>query len=100
MLRYLGLFALALLLLTGPASAVTSTEKMETCKVGADAQNLQGAKAQAFIKKCMAKGNYEPPARKQAKKNAAAMKKKPAAAAKPAAAPAPDAEPDAEPDQK
>jgi len=102
MLRYLGLFALALLLLAGPASAVTSTEKMETCKVGADAQNLQGAKAQAFIKKCMAKGNYEPAARKQAKKNAAAMKKKPAAAAKPAAAPAPDAEPepDAEPDQK
>ena len=54
MLRTLGLFALALLLLSGPASAVTSTEKMETCKVGAEAQSLEGAKAQAFIKKCMA----------------------------------------------
>jgi len=103
MLRTLGLFALALLLLSGPASAVTSTEKMETCKVGAEAQSLEGAKAQAFIKKCMAKGNYEPAARKEAKKNAAAMKKKGAkAAAKPAAAPAAaEPEPDAnEPGQK
>ncbi len=100
MLRTLGLFALALLLLSGPASAVTSSEKMETCKVGAEAQSLEGAKAQAFIKKCMAKGNYEPAARKEAKKNAA-MKRKGAKAAKPAAAPAAEPEPDAnEPGQK
>jgi hypothetical protein len=40
---------------------------METCKVGAESQQLQGAKRDAFIKKCMAGGNYEPPARKNAK---------------------------------
>ena len=34
-----------------PASAVTSEEKMETCKVGAESQQLQGAKRDAFIKK-------------------------------------------------
>jgi hypothetical protein len=84
MLRPLGLFALPLLLMANPASAVTSNEKMDTCKVGAEAQNLQGAKAQAFIKKCMAKGNYEPAARRDAKKKSTA--KKPAA--KPMVAPA------------
>jgi hypothetical protein len=41
---------------------------METCKVGAQSQQLQGAKRDAFIKKCMAGGNYEPPARKSAAK--------------------------------
>jgi hypothetical protein len=40
---------------------------METCKVGAESQQLQGAKRDAFIKKCMAGGNYEPPARKNTK---------------------------------
>ena len=90
MLRYLGFFALVLLWLASPASAITTNEKMETCKVGADSQNLEGAKATAFIKRCMAKGNYEPAARKDAKKKAAVMKKKPAS--KPAATPpsAPD----------
>jgi hypothetical protein len=100
-MRYLGLFALPLVLLASPASAITTSEKMETCKVGADSQNLTGAKAAAFIKKCMAKGDYEPAARRAAKKSAAAMKKKPAA--KPAAAPAaaPGAMPSSnEPDQK
>ena len=86
MLRTLGLFALPLLLLASPASAITAKEKMETCKVGAQTQNLEGAKANAFIKKCMAKGNYEPAARKDAKKKAAAMKK-PATTKKPAAMP-------------
>jgi hypothetical protein len=83
MLRTLGLVALPLLLFASPASAVTSNEKMDTCKVGAQAQNLEGAKAQAFIKKCMAKGNYEPAARRDAKKKGAAKKPtaKPAAAA-------------------
>ena len=86
MFRTLGLLTLPLLLLASPAAAITASEKMETCKVGAQAENLEGAKAQAFIKKCMAKGNYEPAARQQAKKAAAAAKKKPApkAAAKPA----------------
>ena len=87
MLRTLGLFALPLVLLASPASAITTNEKMETCKVGAEAQNLEGAKATAFIKKCMAKGNYEPAARRDAKKKAV-VKKKPAAAPS-AAAPAP-----------
>ncbi|MGE5770622.1 MAG: PsiF family protein [Hyphomicrobiales bacterium] len=41
---------------------------METCKVGAESQQLQGAKRSAFIKKCMAQGNYEPAARKNAAK--------------------------------
>ena len=86
MLRNLGLAALTLMLLATPAAAITSQEKMETCKVGADSQNLTGAKAKAFINKCMAKGNYEPAARKEAKKKAATVSKKPAA--KPAAAPA------------
>ena len=84
MLRIFGLAALPVLLLASPASAITSTEKMDTCKVGAEAQNLEGAKAAAFIKKCMAKGNYEPAARRDAKKKGAV--KKPAA--KPMAAPA------------
>ena len=62
MLRTLAL-AVALLpcsIAATPASAVTSEEKMETCKVGAESQQLQGAKRDAFIKKCMAGGNYEP----------------------------------------
>jgi len=69
MLRTLAL-AIALLpvaLAATPASAVTSEEKKETCKVGAESQQLQGAKRDAFIKKCMAGGNYEPAARKNAK---------------------------------
>jgi hypothetical protein len=72
------------MLLATPASAVTAKEKMETCKIGAESQELTGAKRDAFIKKCMGKGNYEPPARKAAAKPAA---KKPMAAPKPAAAP-------------
>jgi hypothetical protein len=37
-----------------PAFAVTAKEKMETCKFGADAQNLQGAARKSFMSKCMA----------------------------------------------
>ena len=85
MLRRLSLIALVVpVLLAAPASAATKEEKMETCKVGAESQNLTGAKLNAFIKRCMAAGNYEPPARK------AAMKKtKKPAAKKPAATTAP-----------
>jgi hypothetical protein len=58
---------LPVLLWAAPAHAVTSKEKMETCKFGADDQKLTGAKRNAFIKKCMGHGNYEPPARKAIK---------------------------------
>lgn len=82
MWRPVALISLPALLLASPALAVTAKEKMETCKVGAEAQNLAGAEANAFIKKCMAGGNYQPQARKDAMKGA-----KPAA--KPASPPAP-----------
>jgi hypothetical protein len=67
MLRFLAIAFVPVILVATPAAAVTSQEKMETCKVGADSQQLQGTKRDAFIKKCMAGGNYEPPARKNAK---------------------------------
>ncbi len=85
-MRYLALTAfLPLLLIAAPASAATKAQKMETCKVGADADNLEGKARDAFMKKCMAAGNYEPAARKEAMKKA---KPKKPAAKKPAAAPA------------
>jgi len=71
MLHKLALIALVPLIASAsPALAVTTQEKQETCKVGADSQELTGAKRDAFIKRCMAKGNYEPPGRKAAKKPA------------------------------
>jgi hypothetical protein len=80
-MRYLALTAfLPLLLIAAPASAATKEQKMETCKVGADADKLEGKARDAFMKKCMGAGNYEPAARRDA------MKKKPAK--KPAAKPA------------
>ena len=78
---------LPLLLLASPASAApTKAQKMETCKFGADDQKLEGAKRNAFIKNCMAQGNFEPPGRKAMKKPAAKkpMAKKPADAPPPA----------------
>jgi hypothetical protein len=78
--------ALPLLLIASPVSAATNTQKMETCKFGADNDKLTGAKRNAFIKRCMAGGNYEPAARKDAMKKGGA--KKPAAAAQPQDAPA------------
>lgn len=58
MLRFLGFpfmsLVLPLLLLATPASALTTKQKMATCKIGADAQKLTGAKRSAFIKRCMA----------------------------------------------
>jgi len=86
MLRPLGLMSLLpILLLATPAAAITQAEKMETCKVGADGQQLTGAKRTAFINRCMAKGNYEPPGRKKAAAKKPAAKKP--AAPKPAPAP-------------
>ena len=67
MLRKIALTALIpLLALATPALAATKEQKMETCKVGADSDNLTGAKRDAFMKKCMGSGNYEPAARKEA----------------------------------
>ncbi len=87
-MRNLALTAvLPLLLIAAPASAATKAQKMETCKVGADADHLEGKARDAFIKKCMAAGNYEPEARREAMKNAKKPAKKPAAK-KPAIAPA------------
>ena len=74
MLRTLAIALVPVVLAAVPGSAVTSQEKMETCKVGAESQQLDGAKRTAFIKKCMASGNYEPAARKNAKKMAPAPK--------------------------
>ena len=83
-MRYLALTAvLPLLLIAVPASAATKEQKMETCKVGADADNLQGKARDAFMKKCMGAGNYEPAARRDAMKKEKKPAKKPAA--KPAA---------------
>ena len=96
-MRLLALTALIpLLALATPANAATKEQKMETCKVGAESDNLTGAKRDAFIKKCMGSGNYEPAARKEAMKKAAAEKKMKKPAAKPAAAPAAAGEPKAQ----
>ena len=93
-MRLLALTALIpLLALATPANAATKEQKMETCKVGAESDNLTGAKRDAFMKKCMGSGNYEPAARKEAMKKAAAEKKK---MKKPAAAPAAAGEPKAQ----
>ena len=85
MLRTIAVIGLLpLLLLASPASAApTKAQKMETCKFGADDQKLEGAQRNAFIKKCMAQGNFEPPGRKAAKKPAPKKPKKPAAMAAP-----------------
>jgi len=94
MLRKLALIALVPLFASAsPALAVTAQEKQETCKVGADSQELTGAKRDAFIKRCMAKGNYEPPARKTAKKPAVKKKTKNAAPQQQPAAAQPPANP-------
>lgn len=58
MLGRLSLIALLpVLMLATPASALTAKQKMETCKFGADDQNLAGAKKTAFIKRCMSNKN-------------------------------------------
>ena len=68
MLRTLAIALVTVVLAAAPALAITAQEKMETCKVGAESQQLEGAKRSSFIKKCMAQGNYEPAARKNSKK--------------------------------
>jgi hypothetical protein len=44
---------LAIMLPCSPAFAVTSKDKMATCKFGADDQHLTGKARAAFINKCM-----------------------------------------------
>jgi hypothetical protein len=100
MLRKLALITLVpALLAASPALAVSAKEKQETCKIGADSQSLTGAKRTAFINKCMARGNYEPAARKEAMKKAKAAKK-PAAKKKTAMKPAPKKPAPKKPDEK
>ena len=86
MLRTIAVIGLTpLLLLASPASAaVSAKQKMETCKFGADVQKLEGVKRNAFIKKCMARGNFEPPGRQ---KTAVKKPMKKPAAAQPAPMP-------------
>jgi hypothetical protein len=73
--RALAAAVTASLLFGAPAIALTAKEKMETCKFGADDQELTGKKAQDFIKKCMAN---EPAAKSAAKKSTPAAKATPA----------------------
>ena len=37
--------------------SLTQKDKMETCKFGADSQNLQGAERKKFIDRCMSNRN-------------------------------------------
>jgi len=54
MLRHAVIAALLIALLPiAPSFAVTSKDKMATCKFGTDDQKLQGAARSAFMKKCM-----------------------------------------------
>ena len=60
---------LAMLALATPGAAITATEKMETCKFGADDQKLVGAARKRFISRCMANvdGPAKPPKTQQKK---------------------------------
>jgi hypothetical protein len=54
MLRYPIAAAIVAVMLAGtPAFAVTSKDKMATCKFGADDQKLEGPPRKAFMKNCM-----------------------------------------------
>jgi len=58
MLRYVAIAVmLTVLLPTAPSFAVTTKEKMATCKFGADDQKLQGAARKSFMTKCMSNKN-------------------------------------------
>ena len=55
MLRYaVAAAVLAIMLPCAPSFAITSKEKMASCKFGADDQQLKGKARNAFMKKCMA----------------------------------------------
>ena len=59
MLRKLALIALVpLLAAASPALAVTAKEKQETCKVGADSQQLTGRQAQRVHQEVHGQGQF------------------------------------------
>ena len=54
MIRYAAIAAVLGVMLPGvPSFAVTSKDKMATCKFGADDQKLEGPPRKAFMKNCM-----------------------------------------------
>ena len=70
MLRYAIVAALLAAAATTPSLALSTKDKQETCKIGADAQNLQGPDRAKFMKNCMAnrddpRGPASAPAPKQ-----------------------------------
>jgi hypothetical protein len=69
--------ALPLLLLPGPALAVSHKEKLATCDFGAKDQKLTGAKRKHFIARCMANENYKPKAEQMKLPEAKPAPKKP-----------------------
>jgi hypothetical protein len=56
----IGVLVLVLVFAGTPAWAITSQQKMETCKFGADDQKLEGAARKAFLSKCMANEKASP----------------------------------------
>jgi len=62
---------LPLLMIATPVLALTTAEKAETCKFGADDQKLTGAKRKTFIERCMANRNDRRGRATAAKKSAA-----------------------------
>ena len=48
---------LAVMLPSAPSYALSSKDKMATCKFGADDQHLDGKARAAFMKKCMSNKN-------------------------------------------
>ena len=58
MLRTAAVAAMLIVMSAGaPAVAVTSKDKMATCKFGADDQKLKGPARAKFMKNCMANKN-------------------------------------------
>ena len=57
MLRYAIVAALIAAAAATPSLAVSAKDKQETCKIGADAQNLKGPERAKFMKNCMANRN-------------------------------------------
>jgi hypothetical protein len=58
MIRYAVVAGLLTVMLPSvPSVALTSKQKMETCKFGADDQKLEGAARKSFMAKCMANKN-------------------------------------------
>jgi hypothetical protein len=52
MVRMIAAAGLAAFVLSAPAQAATSKEKVETCAFGADELKLIGAKRKAYMAKC------------------------------------------------